>query len=476
MNSRHTIGFQYASALLLGFLLLFLSGCATHQGPPPPSTSYQETAGGQLSCFLNLKMLEGQSMKMVIHSIELRGENDSWTPLPLPDPIEADSQFIMTGQMFLGRFPLASGYYNRLRIKTAQNTQSIKEGKKPTTIELEIRTPLYVAEGDSHSLFLTWDLMETLNAEDPDKPVLSLLPKVKKLLVDIAYVACPEINTVYMICTDKNWVCDSLGVKGSPSYLISDPLAPTANLFALTENDMDIKRIGPASNRVETTYNLSRLGKGLHFTISPDSLWAYVIDRKRGNILRINLHSGSIEARKRLRYEPSYILYLEKQGVLAVTLSRSQTVVLLDPETLAQVHAISTGSKPEGLMLFKENLLYIAEAGGNSVMVYDLIRNKIQKRIPVDISPRRLLAINGNIYVTNHDSRSISILKPGQLGVSRAIPLDGPPLELAYSPGNKWLYIGNELTKSLDIINPVSNKWVGRIPLGAIPKGIAVLD
>ncbi len=238
---------------------------------------------------------------------------------------------------------------------------------------------------------------------------------------------------------------------------------------------MDIKRIGPASNRVEETFHLSRLAKELHITINPDSQWAYVIDKKRGNILRINLHSGAIDARNRLGYGPSYILYLEKQGLLAVSQSLSQTVVLLDPETLNQVQTISTGNKPGGMLLYKENFLYIAETGGNSVMVYDLTLNKVQKRIPVDLSPRRLLQAGGRIYVTNYDSHSISILKPGQLGVSKTITLDGPPLELAYSPGNKWLYVGNESAKTIDIIDPVNNKMVGRIALDTLPLGMAVL-
>ncbi|MBU1138729.1 MAG: YncE family protein [Proteobacteria bacterium] len=474
------IGYRQAAFLLLGCFFLLLSGCATSDGPFSTSDSSQSGSGGQadkggqISLFLNLKEPVGPERKMLIQSIEVLAENNNWISLR-PDPIEADSQLILGRQIFLGRSYLPSGYYSQLRITASQDVQSNGAVSDPTASILEIRNPLYVAIGDSHSLFLTWDVMASFAATDKDRPSLSLTPKLKNMLVDVAYVACPEINTVYMICTDKNWVCDSLGVSGGPSYLISDPNNPTGNLLALTEDDKNIKRIGPAANRVEETYNLPMVGKPLHIAVSPDSHWAYVIDRKRGNILRINLQSGSIEARNRLGYEPSYILYLEKQDVLAVALSLSQTVVLLDPETLNQVQTISTGSKPEGLMLYNDTYLYIAESGSNSVMVYDLTLNKLQKRIPVDLSPMRILAANGLIYVTNEASHSISILKHGQLGVSRTIPLDGSPLEMAYSPTNKWCYVGNESTKTLDIIDPVNSKIVGQIPLGALPKGMAVL-
>ncbi len=481
MHTTKRIRYRQATRLLLGCLLLLLSGCATSDGTFTPSGSQQGSPGGdsdkvgQISLFLNLKEKTGPDLKILIHSIEILAENNRWIPL-IPDPIGADSQLILGGQIFLGRSYITPGYYSQLRITSSRNVQSTDTTADPTATVLEIRNLLYVAKGDSQSLFLTWDVMASFVAENRDRASFSLAPKLKNMQVDVAYVACPEINTVYMICTNKNWVCDSLGVTGEPSYLISTPINPTANLFALTEKDKNIKQIGPEANRVIETYHLSMVGKPLHFAVSPDSQWAYVVDRKRGNILKINLQSGSIEIRNRLGYEPSYILYLEKQNLLAVTLSLSQTVLLLDPETLTQVQTISTGSRPEGLMLYRDNYLYIAESGGNSVMVYDLSRNQLLRRIPVDLSPMRILEANGLIYVTNHSSNSISILKHGQLGVSRTITLSGTPLELAYSPTNKWIYAGNGSTKSLEIIDPVTSKIVGRIPLGARPKGMAVLN
>ncbi|MBU1060424.1 MAG: YncE family protein [Proteobacteria bacterium] len=481
MMNMIRIGCQQTCRLFLGALLLLLTACTTSNDPLSPFSSPQGSGYGQadklgqLSLFLNLKEKNGPELKMRILSIEVLGEDMRWLPL-LFEPVEADSRVILGGQISLARSFLAPGYYSQLRMTTNQSLQSAETVPDPVVTTLEIRQPLYVAKGDSHSLFLTWDVNASLAVADKDRPSLNLAPKLKNLLVDVAYVACPDINTVYMICTDKNWVCDSLGVSGDPSYLVSDQTNPTGNLFVLTEEDSNIKQIGPAANRVEETYYLSMIGKPQHMAISPDGQWAYVVDQNRGNILRINLQSGSIETRKRLGYEPSYILYLEKQGLLAVALSLSQSVVLLDPETLTQVQTISTGSRPEGLMLYNDTYLYIAESAGNSVMVYDLSLNRMQRRIPVDLSPMRILAADGLIYVTNYTSHSISVLKHGQLGVSKTISLDGPPLELAYSTSNKWVYVGNELTKTLDIIDPVNSKVVGRIPLGAPPKGMAVLQ
>lgn len=460
-------------------LFLLMCGCTPPQASFTPSGSHydrKELSGktGQISLFLNLKKQKVSIQKLVIQSIEIASQNNQWTFITTA-PVVAEPKTMKTGQIFLGRTSLAPGNYSRLRITTSRDPRTGIESES-SVIELAIHRPLYVAKGDSHSLFITWYPGPALTAGPSSRPVLSLAPQLKNMPVDVAYVACPEIDTIYMICTDKNRVCNSLGVQSGPSYLLGDPHIPTASLYTLTEREKNIKRIGPSSNRIEATYRLPALGKDLTFAIGPNGRWGFVADRKRGNILKIDLRSGSTSVRNRLGYGPSYILYLEEQGVLAVSLSLSQTVVLLDPETLAEVQRISTGNKPEGLMLFKKTLLYIAETGSNSVMVYDLSRSKIQKRIPVGQSPRRIAEASGRIYVTNHNSRSISILTPGQLGVSKTIALDGPPLELAYSQTAKWLYVGNGIANTLDIINPANNRMAGRIPLGALPQGIAVLQ
>ena len=127
-------------------------------------------------------------------------------------------------------------------------------------------------------------------------------------------------------------------------------------------------------------------------------------------------------------------------------------------------------------MIWKDRLLYIAESGANSVLVYDLINNKEKKRVLVDLTPRRIMNADGFIFVSNYNSRSISLLSPGQINVSRTIPLSGRPLELADVPRNKWIYVGNEDENGLTIVDPVTTKTVGRIELGAKPMGITVFN
>ncbi len=469
-----------AVALLWGILVL-LAGCI----PPGNSSSASSMAGisgnGLLSIFLNLKEDRGGDLEMRIRSIELLSDSGSWQPLGI-EVVTVRSGTIGNRQVFIVRSSLVPGYYSHLRLNLIDASlyqrmdERIPLALKTEVVEVKIPDPLYIDKGDSRSLFLSWDVQDSLVEGARFKPVFQLAPSLKNLIADVAYVACPDINTVFMIRTDKNRVLDSLGVAGAPTYLFRAPFVPAENLYALTPEDLGVKRIAAAANRVVETYRLSMSGKPTHMALGPAGRRAYLIDRKRGNILRMDLQSGTVDLRARLGHGPVYILYLKKWNLLAVSFSLSQTVVLVDPEHLSPVQTISTSGRPEGLAVWRDRLLYIAESGSNTVLQYDLEQGRVVRRIPVGFSPRRILAVDNMIYVADYGSKSISMLRPGQLGVTRTIPLSGRPLELADVATRKLIYVGNEDEQAITIIDPVTMKSVGAIQLGARPAGIAVMD
>ncbi len=469
-----------AVALLLVVLLL-PSGCT-----PPGNSSFGSSptvlsGNGRVSLFLNLKEDRGPDLEMRIRFIELLSDSGSWQPLGA-EPVTVRSGTLGNNQIFVTGSSLVPGYYSRLRLTLIDASlmprmnERIPLAPEKVVVEIKIPDPLYIGKGDSRSLFLSWDVQASLVDGTGFKPVFQLAPRLKNLIADVAYVACPDINTVYMIRTDKNQILDSLGVSGAPAYLFRAPFIPAENLYALTPEDLEVKRIAAAANRVVETYRLSMSGKPTHMALGPAGRRAYLIDRKRGNILRMDLQSGNVDRRARLGHGPVYILYLKKWNLLAVSFSLSQSVVLVDPEHLTPVQTISTSGRPAGLAVWKDRLLYIAESGSNTVLQYDLEQNRVVRRIPVGFSPRRILAVDNMIYVADYGSKSLSLLRPGQLGISRTIPLSGRPLELADVVNRKLIYVGNEDEQAITIIDPVTMKPVGTIELGARPAGIAVMN
>ncbi|WP_456387069.1 hypothetical protein [Desulfolithobacter sp.] len=475
-SSFDTNCFRVVLLVLLLAVAVGLSSCTPSANS---GFSYSPASGarqGRISVFLNLVEQGDPDIQLSIRSLEILATGGKWQPLN-SGPFTVSYKKGSSGQHFLTRSPLTRGRYSRLRITIEEfrlNGSPLPLAVQQT--ELFLRQGLYVGPGDSRSLFLTWNIRDSIGADGRIHPAISTASDVRHLIADVAYVVCPELDTLFMIRTDKNWVYDSLGVQGEPVSLVPDPGNPQETLYVLSRRKKEISRVSPSANRVVETYPLPMTGDPVHMTISPDGRWGYIADRGRGYILRMDMVSGHIDQRVRVGYAPCYVLYLEKMNLLAVSLGMAQTVVLLDPATLTTVRTISTGNRPEGLALFKDTLLYIAESGANSILVHDLETNRKRSRVPVGYGPRRFLATTGLIYVANHGSRSLSILSPGQLGVTRTISLSGRPLELAEARRNRWIYVGNEEQQGLTIIDPLTSRIAGIIELGGSPGGIAVIN
>jgi len=475
----------FGAALPISVLLLLFFPCGCVQsGGPRDGFSGVDTVrrGGLLSLFLNLKDKNGPLLTMDVTTIDVLADDGSWQPV-LSETVAIRAGEIKKGQKFLVRTALPPGTYSRLRFHLGAAYVVKADGKQcfltpvQPSIEMTLRQPLVVHEGDSRSLFLTWDTRASLK-NNVFLPFMIVAPVLKHMIADVAYVACPEINTVFMIRTDKNQVYDSMAVRDGPTYLFGSTNGNSGNdrLYALTRRKALVKVISPSANRVVAEYNLPMAAQATYMALSPDGAYGYVIDRQRGYVMQMDMVSGTIMKRKYLGYNPSYIIYLKKYHRLAVTQSLSQTVVLLDADTLDKVQDISTGSRPEGLLNWDETLLYIAESGSNSILIYDLEKGREVRRIPVEFNPSRLMSGKNSIYVTNYGSSSISVLKPGQMGAARIVSLAVRPRELVQVPKNNWIYVGSDQDDSIIVLDTNTSREVGRIELGAKPMGMVVLE
>ncbi|MDH3393152.1 MAG: hypothetical protein OEL66_04040 [Desulfobulbaceae bacterium] len=474
--------------LLALLLQLFIAGCqSTGIGTSSPhplqrievdSTAGSDT-GGRISLFLNLKRPDNNGVRMDVSKIEIL--NDTiWLPIT-SHPLEIDAAEIGSGQIFLGRGVLPAGRYQRLRFTLQHASIGKEDGTRvflaldSLSLELPIAQTIDLKQGDSQSLFISWDEEASLRTPPLLKPDLTIIPNLKQMATDLAYATCPEINTVYVMRTDKNWVCDSFGVTGNPTYLTTTSLLSEKRLYILTPAEAAIKVVELPENIVIDSFHIPMTIKPSFMTLSSDGQWAYILDSQDDYLLRINLSSGNMSNRVHLGYQPEYAAYIESHNLLAVGATISQSISLLDANTLAEVGEIPTTGSPKGLLAWND-MLYISEGDANTITIYDLNSRTIDSRLNVGFYPHRLLQNNNRIYVSNRDSRSISIIQPGQLGIAREIYLNGRPQEMTVEENSKWLYVGNRDIGGLSVIDATINRVSGEILFGAAPAGLAVLQ
>jgi DNA-binding beta-propeller fold protein YncE len=466
---------------VLVLTLTFFPGCAGNSmyGSGP---DIGLPAGGLLSLFLNLHESDVPDLRLHIAFIEALGETGAWQPLPGTER-EISAAEIGQGQIFLSRADLRPDQYAKIRIHIDRAVLSKGDGSEvelkleEQSVEMVLHRPLVLNQSDSESLFVTWNVGESLSDSGGVRPAMTLAAKLKQMQVDTAFVACPEISTVFRIRTDRNRVDDSFGSGRPIRYLYGESGAGARSLlYGLTDSGADVMLISPSANQIVEQYHLPMNRSVTSMAVSPDGEWGYIVDGERGDVLQMEMNSGKVVQQRNIGYEPVYILYLAGRGQLAVSLRRSDTVVLLDADTLAGVGSIGTGSRPEGLLEVDDRWLYVAESGSNSVMYYDLDRNMIVGRVLVGFEPRRLLLTGNSIFVANYRGNSISVLKPRQQIAARTIRLSGRPVEMAGVESANRIYVGIEEDKAIDVVDPNAGQVTARIELGARPAGMVIAD
>jgi len=468
------------------FLLAMLNGCLSSPGSDKdfsnqflmPDLAQDPSYTARINCFLSLKNDQGPIIRMEVTNIEIISDNFSQSLTNVP--LKIDSSDINNGQLFLGGVALPPGLYHRLRLSITKAEVQERGGKysviapEPFSVEVDLTTEMNLKPEDSSTLIIIWDVQNSIRTDNTFFPALTATIPLKQIPIDLVFASCPDIDTIFVVRVDKNWVVDSFGLKGGPTYLAMAP-GTGKLLYVLASRDRMIKVVEVSTYRIINFFPVPLNDEPTFMTISPDGRSGYLLDERSGYLTRINLTTGRNEARILLNYRPKYAVYLQGQNLLAVSLSLSQKVLLLDPESLEVRGTISTGSTPNGLAV-SDNHLLIAEYGENTVSITDLSGRGAQSRIAVGFGPRRLLEAGNQLYVSNYNDGSLSVLMSDQLELIQEIFGLGRPLDMVFNGSHHRLYVADEKMAGLAVIDTNSNRLIEHIVLGARPFGLEVIE
>ncbi|MFH7319816.1 YncE family protein [Desulfurivibrio sp. D14AmB] len=465
-------------SLLLALLLL--AGCQASAPGRLQGLALERPAGENealLSLFLHLDQPDSLGLWMEVTEIELVGEQ-LVVPLTLVrEPAELAGPEIGEGQRFLARGVVPAGVYDGLRLRIGRAARLRGQEKLfLATPEPEQLLPLpgdfRLRGGESRTLFLAWKTEDSLRDRAFLVPALVVQDQAMPLLADLAYVSAPELNTIFLLRTDHNRVCGSLAIPGGPTRLAFD--ARRELLYVLAAQSGVIHVVEAATSREVDRIRIPMVSNPSALRISSDGLWAYILDEGGDDLLRLDLLRGGLDQRVRLGYKPRGLVLVEDWGLLAVASALSQEVYLLDPETLAVKEVLAVGSGPDGL-LAQGDYLYVAESGANTVGIFNLRSGRASARVNTGFMPRRLVGDSERIYVSNHRAGTVSLLAPRQQRVLREIPVGALPLEMAISSQNRWVYVAEQGTGNLAIIDQATNRVVGQLELGTRPEHLLVI-
>lgn len=453
---------------LIWFLpLLLLLGCVAGSPDHRPSSLI---SSDQALLSIYLKGSGGAESVGQMQIEELAVDIDgAWIGLDLK-PIEVGFLQQNAKQLLLGVAAAPLGNHRRLRLRV---------GGLGDTDELQdyiilLERPLQLAKGESKCLFLDWQMV----AEQPGG--LKLLPRFsahaqsKVLVRDLLYVACGEINTVYLVRIDSNEVVSSFSVPGPLADIRLQ--ADQRRLYILSRGRRAIIVYDCLNGRLIDQFNLTASIAPQDMILSIDGTSAFVSDAAAGVVFKLDLLSGQLQAQNRIGFRPGRMVEQEDMGLLAVSSPSSNQVYVLDSRTLEVERAVAVGSKPVGLLFFSGNL-YVAEKGAASVGVFDLQTGRQVARIVVDQKPDSFQKIDQvTAYLSNTGGHSLSVLSPNQSVVFRRISPLPSPTEMILSAKKRLLYVVSQDENQVTVVEPESEKIVQNIKFGTLVTSVAILE
>jgi YVTN family beta-propeller protein len=463
------------------FLLAGLAACLPGKSVFKPDAVCAVRAGiddtSRISVFLNLKNPEGPHLNLSIVAVEILRAGE-WLPVALETKV-IDTERLAGWQVLLGQSALPPGRYDKIRLRFApQGKLTAATGSSDLLltaleVELSFASPLDLQDQASESVFLSWDVEASLSATNLGPFAIDLTTEQPTpITANHIYVTCPDINTVYVVRADKKWVSKTFYVAGRPTYIAIDDVRQ--KLYVLCEEDGDIKVFDLVTNALFDVVPLPMTFRPRFMAVDDDLAKAFVLD-DLGKLSVVDLQTGTIVGRVKIGHRPDYVAYLP--ATVAVSSSMDSTVYLLDSETLAVKEQIVVNGSPTGI-LQNGDFIYIAEELTNTITVFDAGLRSKAKSLFVGYGPRRLAVLGNNLYVANSAGGSVSLVRTQNNSVSREIPLGKQVYEMAVSPSEQLLYIGQNATDEcggrVGILDVTSNNLIGAVEIGARPLGIVV--
>ena len=80
---------------------------------------------------------------------------------------------------------------------------------------------------------------------------------------------------------------------------------------------------------------------------------------------------------------------------------------------------------------------------------------------------------NGYVYVTNQGSNSVSVINGTTNSVIKTVSVGSGPQGVAYDPSNGYVYVTNLGSNSVSVINGANNSVIKTVSVGSYPAGVA---
>ncbi len=193
---------------------------------------------------------------------------------------------------------------------------------------------------------------------------------------------------------------------------------------------------------------------------------------------------------KRVVFNPAITVETQRPSarglLLYISNSGSNYVTVIDRSLERVVGAVTVGDGPMAMALNqRKDMLYVLNSRSHSISVVDALYLELRDTIeltagmdPTDMAfmPDETDTTEGKLYVVNRSSNDVVLVDTASSRVMKVIPVGHRPSFVLADDERREIYVTNELSNTLSIINATEDVVASTIRVDDSPVGLALGD
>jgi serine/threonine-protein kinase len=281
-------------------------------------------------------------------------------------------------------------------------------------------------------------------------------------------------------------VAGKIQVGQTPSYI---QVAPNGKFAYITNPAAGaVTVLNTANDQVSGTIKIPQ-GPPQFVSLSPDGRTAYVsVYNTRGSVHLVafidtasrtvtstvsvdNFTPGPSTTSPDGRY-----LYVPNHNMVMGGLNKN-IIDVIDTGAKKLIGKIAVPPNPHWIVFGKNGQIYVTDHMSTTVTVLNARTNGIIKEIQVGETPHSIaISPDGSrVAVTSFNGNQVFLIDTATDQEIAKIPVGRNPLEIKYSPDGRYLYTANNEDNTVTVIDTADNHVIGTVPTGKAPTSISVL-
>lgn len=399
----------------------------------------------------------------------------------LDSPIEVSSTALATGQILLKEAALPPGEYAGLRMRFSKATVKRSDGRidlaLPEGATIRIKTAIAMRPASSFVVSIGWDAESSIEKAFRFQPVMAAEaqePSSKDLLL---LVSNSGSNYISVIDRSLERVTAAITVGDKPMGMALNPAQDT--VYVVNSGSRTLSVVEAAHLNVLDVIPLTAGIGPIDVVFVPDtdiSLHGklYILNRLSNDVTVINTITRRVMKIIPVGLSPSAIAVDTQRREVYVANERSNSLSIINTVGDAVVSTVPVDKRPSGVVIGVDKI-YVLNEGSAMITIVSPSTRTVSGSIALSEPPRRgIKGFDNRLFIANATD-SITFLNSGDVA-TRTIPSGPGPFGMAVDERRNRMYVTDSRSDAVEIVEPLGEKVVKRLYVGAKPYGLMSLE